>query len=94
MGSGVCFLPPSHFISWLKNFALKAVADCREGPACLTKIPVTKARWLNTENSPLKSLAMSHLPDPPTWPLFQATENSEFSMMITRIKEGKCHLSK
>lgn len=46
------------------------------------------------ENSPLKSLAMSRLPDPPTRPLFHATENSEFSIMITKTEEGNCHLSK
>lgn len=43
---------------------------------------------------PLKSLAISHLPDPPTRPLFQGIESSGFSMMITRIEEGNCHLSK
>lgn len=42
------------------------------------------------ESSPLKSLAVSHLPDPPTRPLFQATENPGFSMMIIRIEEENC----
>lgn len=65
----VVLLPPSHFISWLENFTLKAVAAAGEvvpvsqnpsGAFCLQRDK--RQTQLNVGSFPVKSLAVSHLP--------------------------------
>lgn len=100
-GNAVCFLSPQpisslgwktlHSKQWL--IAGEVVPGSQKSQ-CFLSSERLKARQLNLESSPLKSLALSHLPAPPARPLFETIEDSEFSVMITRIEEGNCHLSK